>query len=178
MIDTSTFRSGRRSFSLAVAMAIRFSFWLEVHCMQFRCAAQFAEISQTFPGEDYETTDIPARLSGISALGLAAAAVPLDLAQPSTAWPNRNRRPPASPEISGWVTAGQEKFAAVPKTQLERGIDSPRRRSYSRESSQEIPVHLRLRRRLYRRDVLHVQPPHPATRDQLFHEMFIPRKWA
>ena len=52
----------------------------------------------------------------LSALGLAAAAVSGDLTRPATAATEAEQAAaPASPEISGWATAGQERFAAVPK---------------------------------------------------------------
>ena len=65
----------------------------------------------------YDTTDFSTRLSGaFCTWGLAANVVPGELVPPSLALVEPAYGViPASPEISAWVTAGQERFAAAPK---------------------------------------------------------------
>ena len=54
---------------------------------------------------------------GLSALGLAAAIAPGELVRPAAAVSEpENDASNVSPEISVWVTAGDERFAAAPKT--------------------------------------------------------------
>jgi glucosylceramidase len=53
---------------------------------------------------------------GLSALGLAAAVAPGELIRPAAAASKpANESPNVSPEISVWVTAGEERFATAPK---------------------------------------------------------------
>ena len=96
----------------------------------------------------------------ISALGLAAAAVPGSLASSASAATEAEPpAAPANPEISGWTTSGQERFAAVPKLSWNEASTAARYRSYSPEPGQKIPVDLGLRRRFHRCDLLYLQPP-------------------
>ncbi len=111
----------------------------------------------------------------ISALGLAAAAVPGALVRPAEAIAEPEYAvAPANPEISAWVTAGQERFAAAPKI------------SWSPASTPPAPDHIRLNPNRKFQTILGFGGAFtdatcytfnrlaPATREQLFHEMFHP----
>jgi glucosylceramidase len=111
----------------------------------------------------------------ISALGLAAAAVPGNLAHAANAATEAEQTTaPASPEISGWTTAGQERFAAVSKLNWNEATTPP------------APDHIRLNPARKLQSILGFGGAFtdatcytfnrlaPAARDQLFHEMFHP----
>ena len=63
---------------------------------------------------------------GMSALGLAAAVVP-DVVRPAAAavTASGNEMSNSSPEISIWVTSGDERFAAAPRTTWRPAVGTP-----------------------------------------------------
>jgi glucosylceramidase len=111
----------------------------------------------------------------ISALGLAAAAVPVDLAQPSAAMAKPERAaPPASPEISGWATAGEERFAAVPKLNWNEAAAPPASDHIRLNPARKFQSILGFGGAFTDATCYTFNRLAPATREQLFHEMFHP----
>jgi len=111
---------------------------------------------------------------GISALGLAAMVVP-DVVPPVPAvTASRNGTSQSNPEISIWVTSGDERFAAAPRTSWRPAVGTPG------------TDHLRLEPSIKFQDILGFGGAFtdatcytlnrllPPEREQLFHELFHP----
>jgi glucosylceramidase len=111
----------------------------------------------------------------ISALGLAAAAVPGSLASSASAATEAEpAAAPASPEISGWATAGQERFAAVPKLRWDEASAPPASDHIHLNPARKFQSILGFGGAFTDATCYTFNRLAPATREQLFHEMFHP----
>jgi len=111
----------------------------------------------------------------ISALGLAATAVPVNLAQPAAAEAAPEQAAaPANPGISGWVTSGNERFAAVPKMSWSEAATPPAADHIRLNPSRKFQSLLGFGGAFTDATCFTFNRLATASREQLFHEMFHP----
>jgi glucosylceramidase len=111
----------------------------------------------------------------LSALGLAAAVVPGELVWPAVAEtepPNESSN--ASPEISVWVTSGDERFAAAPKAAWRPASSPPATDQLLLKPSAKFQQILGFGGAFTDATCYMFNQLAPATRAQLFHELFHP----
>jgi len=112
---------------------------------------------------------------GLSALGLAAAVAPGELVRPAAAVSEpENDASNVSPEISVWVTAGDERFAAAPKTAWRPASAAPGTDQIRLNPGTKFQKILGFGGAFTDAACYMFNQLAPAPREQLFHELFHP----
>jgi glucosylceramidase len=113
---------------------------------------------------------------GLSALGLAAAAAPGSLVRPNGAAASEpaNESPNAGSEISSWVTAGDERFAAAPKAAWRPASATPGGDQLRLNPSTKFQQILGFGGAFTDAACYTFNRLSPSAREQLFHELFHP----
>jgi len=112
---------------------------------------------------------------GLSALGLAATVAPGRLVQPAAAASEpANETPTVGPEISIWVTAGEERFAAAPRAGWRPASAMPGGDQLRLNPSTKFQQILGFGGAFTDAACYTFNRLAPSTREQLFHELFHP----
>jgi len=112
---------------------------------------------------------------GLSALGLAAVVAPGELVRPAAASSEpRNEISNASPDISVWVTAGDERFAAAPKTAWHPASPTPGTDQIRLNPSTKFQEILGFGGAFTDAACYTFNQLAPPSRERLFHELFHP----
>ena len=112
---------------------------------------------------------------GLSALGLAAAVAPGELVHPPAAVSKpENEASNVSPEISVWVTAGEERFAAAPKTAWRPASAAPGTDQIRLNPGTKFQKILGFGGAFTDAACYTFNQLAPAPRERLFHELFHP----
>jgi len=111
---------------------------------------------------------------GISALGLVAAVVP-DVVRPASAMSGPgNKISNSSPEISIWVTSGDERFAAAPRATWRPVVGTPTTDQLRLNPSMKFQEILGFGGAFTDATCYTFNRLSPPAREQLFHELFHP----
>jgi glucosylceramidase len=112
---------------------------------------------------------------GLSALGLAAAVAPGELVRPAAAVSEpENETSNASPEISIWVTSGDERFAAAPRATWRPASGTPGSDQIRLNPNLKFQQILGFGGAFTDAACYTFNQLAPAAREQLFHELFHP----
>jgi glucosylceramidase len=112
---------------------------------------------------------------GLSALGLAAAVTPYELVRPAAALSEFENEPSrVSPEISVWVTSGDEHFAAAPKASWRPASGTPGTDQLWLNPGTKFQQILGFGGAFTDAACYSFNRLAPAAREQLFHELFHP----
>jgi glucosylceramidase len=111
---------------------------------------------------------------GISALGLAAAIAPGEVIRPAAVTSSEDERPPDSPDISIWVTSGDERFAAAPRATWRPASGTPGADQLRLNPSIKFQEILGFGGAFTDAACYTFNQLSPAAREQLFHELFHP----
>ena len=112
---------------------------------------------------------------GISALGLATAVAPGELVRPAVAASQpENQRSNIHPDISVWVTSGDERFAAAPKVTWRRASPTPGTDQLRLNPGTKFQQILGFGGAFTDAACYTFSRLAPPAREQLFHELFHP----
>jgi glucosylceramidase len=110
----------------------------------------------------------------LSALGFAAAVTPGELIRPASANEPATENPYASPEISVWLTAGDERFVTAPKTAWHPAATTPGTDQIRLNPGAKFQEILGFGGAFTDAACFTFNQLAPAPREQLFHELFHP----
>jgi glucosylceramidase len=110
----------------------------------------------------------------LSALGLAATLAPGELIRPASATELGSENPSVSPEISVWLTAGEERFVAAPKTAWHPASATPGTEQIRLNPGTKFQEILGFGGAFTDAACYTFNQLAPEPREQLFHELFHP----